>query len=260
MERLVDAARLGRGRSYARGGKVRSIDVQPGVVKARVQGSRPQPYRVEIRLPALGHAEWERVLDALASQAIFAAKLLAEEMPPTVEEAFAAAGVSLFPRQTEDLETDCSCPDWANPCKHVAAVHYLLGAEFDRDPFLLFRLRGLTKDEVMAALRARRTAAAPAEPAGRSDEAATPETAEAAGSSLDDDLERFWVAGEGLAHFPVHLAPPDVQAAVLKRLGAPALPASARMSGYNERDLLRALESAYAVVSARALALAYGDD
>ena len=90
----------------------------------------------------------------MAGQALFAAQLLAGEMPQDIEEAFAAAGVSLFPDRRGDLDTDCSCPDWANPCKHVAATHYILGEQFDEDPFLLFRLRGRTQEQILAALRA----------------------------------------------------------------------------------------------------------
>jgi uncharacterized Zn finger protein len=78
----------------------------------------------------------------MASQAIFAAKLLSGEMPQNIEEAFAEAKVSLFPTSEQDLDTECSCPDWANPCKHIAAVYYLLAERFDEDPFLIFKLRG----------------------------------------------------------------------------------------------------------------------
>lgn len=92
----------------------------------------------------------------MASRAIFAARLLAGEMPPDIEEVFAAARVHLFPESEEDMVMDCSCPDWANPCKHIAAVYYVLGNEFDRDPFLVFALRGRTREEIVAELRRKR--------------------------------------------------------------------------------------------------------
>jgi uncharacterized Zn finger protein len=255
IERVVDPGRLGRGRSYARGGHVSAIDVGPGLIRARVMGSRPQPYRVQIRLNVISPTEWDKVLDQLASQALFAAKLLAGEMPPTVDEAFAAAGVALFPATASDLQTECSCPDWANPCKHVAAVHYLLGAEFDSDPFLLFKLRGRTKDEVVVALRTRRAAAASAE----SPAAPLPAPVEAPVAALDAELERFWQAGEALGQIQIRIAPLEVPASVIKRLGPPDLPATARTGPIGERELLRTLTHAYAVISAKALALAYGD-
>lgn len=93
-------------------------------------------------------------------EAIYAAKLLTGEMPADIEDVFAAAGVSLFPDNSKDLETSCSCPDWANPCKHVAAVYYLLGERFDADPFLIFAVRGRSKEQIIDVLRARRSSGA----------------------------------------------------------------------------------------------------
>ena len=167
LERVVNSGRLNRGRTYARAGQVLSLDEVGGVVKARVQGTRPQPYKVTIKLKPLSDRQWDKVIDALSGQALFAAQLLAGEMPQEIDAVFAAAGSSLFPATEGELETECSCPDWANPCKHVAATHYILAEQLDEDPFLLFRLRGRTQEQVMAALRARRSDAprAAAEPA-----------------------------------------------------------------------------------------------
>ena len=152
LESFDIGARLGRGRSYARGGQVLSIDVKQGKVTAKVQGSRPQPYAVSIEVKVLKAEEWKKLAEVLSRQAIFLAKLLAGEMPQDVEQAFKDAGLSLFPEKLRDLSTECSCPDYSNPCKHIAAVYYLLGEEFDRDPFLLFRLRGLERDKLMGML------------------------------------------------------------------------------------------------------------
>ena len=132
-------------------GQVLSIDVARGQVTAKVQGSRPKPYDVTIEVKTLPAAEWDKLLKALAGQALFAAKLLAGEMPQDIEEVFKAIeAVAVSPAKHGDLTTACSCPDWSNPCKHIAAVYYLLGEEFDRDPFLIFRLRGMTRDELLA--------------------------------------------------------------------------------------------------------------
>src|SRR5512139_814574 len=149
LERLVDPSRLSRGRSYARSGQVLNLDIQPGRVESRVQGSRPQPYKVKIEIKPLSEKDWNRVADEMAQQAIFAAKLLAGEMPQNIEEAFAAAKVSLFPASSGDLKTDCSCPDWSNPCKHIAAVYYLLGEQFDSDPFLILKMRGIERENLI---------------------------------------------------------------------------------------------------------------
>src|SRR5947209_9077717 len=126
LERIVNAGRLARGRSYARSGQVVSMDVGREGVDAVVQGSRAEPYKVRVRFKRLSDAEWERVIDAMAAEALYAARLLSGEMPEQIEDVFAAAGSSLFPVARNDMRTSCSCPDSANPCKHIAAVHYLL--------------------------------------------------------------------------------------------------------------------------------------
>ncbi len=197
-------ARLQRGRRYARGGQVLSIGIEKGKISAQVQGSRPMPYAIEIRVKPLKKQEWAKVAVAVSSQAVFATKLLAGEMPREMDEAFRDAGVSLFPAQYDDLSTDCSCPDWSNPCKHIAAVYYLLGEEFDRDPFLIFKMRGMHREEFLALMGESRTDAAVETPA--------PEPLSAAPA-------RFWAAGampEDLAGgAPVALA----VAALPQRLG-----------------------------------------
>jgi uncharacterized Zn finger protein len=158
LERLGPAyrGRLARGRSYARGGRVHDLAVVNGVVTASVTGT--DLYSVRLSLKPLGDRVWEEAIRAMAAKARFAAQLLAGEMPRGIEQAFVAARASLFPVRAADLRTKCSCPDSANPCKHIAAVHYVLADAFDRDPFLLFELRGATKDTVLSALRALRAA------------------------------------------------------------------------------------------------------
>src|SRR5216117_1016199 len=132
------SSRLARGRTYARAGRVHDLEVAPGKVTARVTGSRPTPYKVTVRIAVLDAAAWENAIAEMGKQAIFAAELLAGEMPKEIHQAFRVAGRSLFPAKEKDLQTNCSCPDWANPCKHVAAAHYVLGEALDKDPFLLF--------------------------------------------------------------------------------------------------------------------------
>ncbi|MBI2889303.1 MAG: SWIM zinc finger family protein [Nitrospirae bacterium] len=222
--------RLLRGRTYARGGQVVGFDLLPGLVTARVQGSRPQPYDVEIRLRPLGDREWDRVLDPMATQAIFAAKLLAGEMPRDIEGAFRAARIPLFPRSGRDLQTACTCPDWANPCKHIAAVYYVLAERFDKDPFMLFVLRGRTKEQILEALRVRRLApfggpvresapvekpAAPTEPPDFFPPAPPPAL------PVEDTLDRFWEPLAPLKEIEVTLEKPPVPCALLRRLGDP---------------------------------------
>jgi uncharacterized Zn finger protein len=256
LERLVDSGRLSRGRSYARSGQVLNIDISSGCVDSRVQGSYVRPYDVHIEIKPLSDEQWAKVADALASQAIFAAKLLTGEMPQDIEEAFAAAGVSLFPAKRSDLVTECSCPDWANPCKHIAAVYYLLGEQFDADPFLLFRLRGRSRDEVMAMLRERRSlpdALPIAEEASArpgvgefdlEEEAVPPE----------ECLDRFWDAAVGLEELQVTIEAPVVDGVPVRRLGRPGFWRNAKF------DFLDVFAGLYREVTRRSLAAALGDE
>ncbi|HBW17648.1 MAG TPA: hypothetical protein DEH11_00835, partial [Actinobacteria bacterium] len=145
--------RLARGRSYARQGQVLGLEISAGYVTARVQGSRPAPYKVRLQVLPLTTAQWRTVQAALASRALFRAKLLAGEMPHEIEEVFADCGTPLFPRTARDLEMSCSCPDWGVPCKHLAAVCYVLAEAFDDDPFGILALRGRNREALLAALR-----------------------------------------------------------------------------------------------------------
>lgn len=242
LEQFTDAGRLTRGRSYARSGQVLSLDEQGAAVTARVQGSRPQPYKVTITLKPLTDAAWDRAIDAMAAEARFAAQLLAGEMPQGIAEAFQAAGVSLFPTSMQELTTNCSCPDPANPCKHIAATHYILGEQFDDDPFMLFRLRGRTQQQVLDALAVRRKAGlAVAEEAATYDvRAPQPST-----PPLQDLVAVFWEPAAPLDVLAVTPASPTVTLPVLRRLGKPGfLP---------EQDLTGLLASAYNAVSQAAL-------
>src|SRR5947209_18223290 len=208
LERFGWSARLNRGRAYARHGNVLDIDVQSGLVRAKVQGSRKQPYRVEIGLKPLSRQDWNKVFTLLRRKAIYAARLLSGEMPRDIEEIFKAAEVPLFPQSGEDLIMSCTCPDWASPCKHVAAAYYVLGSEFDRDPFLLFELRGRNKEQVMAALRGQRPERVPAARPPR-----------VVSEPLEEHMGDFWEAGEELDDITIRVTPPPVSQAILKRLG-----------------------------------------
>jgi uncharacterized Zn finger protein len=156
LESTGVGGRLSRGKRYARTGQVVELRIDAGSAVALVQGSRPRPYRVRIGLTAFGKSEWAGVEQALADDAWYAAKLLAGEMPPDIDDVFAAAGLTLFPNGLRDLALDCSCPDFAVPCKHLAATLYLLAESLDDDPFAVLALRGRSRDELLANLGARR--------------------------------------------------------------------------------------------------------
>ncbi len=252
LEQLVDPRRLARGRSYARSGQVVTLDVGRGGIDARVQGSRPTPYKVGIRFRPLSDAEWERVIDAMAAEALYAARLLSGEMPEQIENVFAAAGTSLFPATGGDLVTECSCPDWANPCKHVAAVHYLLGERFDADPFLIFALRGRSQEDIAAALRARRTDAV-ADTAATAEE---PLIEEEALSPLPSEPDLFWSLPAGVADAPARIAAPPVDALPFKRLGPPPFWQGRRDASAEMAEM----EGMYRTIGAHARHLLTGED
>jgi uncharacterized Zn finger protein len=153
LERLGDdfENRLIRGRSYAKDGAVSCFNVNPGEIQAKVHGRKT--YNVTLGLPALTATQWEKAIERIRQESRFVASLLAGEMPIGLDETFREAGVSLYPRVPKELQTHCDCPDWANPCKHIAAVCYVMAEVLDRDPWLLFDLRGRTKEEVLEILQ-----------------------------------------------------------------------------------------------------------
>jgi uncharacterized Zn finger protein len=240
LERLVDSGRLSRGRTYARKGQVLSIEETKDGIAARVQGSRKTPYKISIQIASLNDAEWDKVFDTLAEQAIFAAQLLAGEMPQDIEQAFDAAKVSLFPTRRNDLQTGCSCPDYANPCKHIAATHYILGERFDEDPFLIFRLRGRTQEQVMEALRQRRAGGVEIEEESEGLETVIP---------LEEQIAQFWNLSAPLEGFSVSIRPPTIEMPLLKRLGeagfVPTPGIEALLSNAYHNISKKAIETAY---------------
>jgi uncharacterized Zn finger protein len=185
LESLGMSGRLARGRAYARAGQVMGFELATGYVTAQVQGSRPKPYRVRIQVLPLTARQWQRAEAALAAQALFRAKLLAGEMPHEIEDVFADCGTPLFPRSAADMEMSCSCPDWGVPCKHLAAVCYVLAEAFDEDPFGMLAWRGRGREELLAALRK----------AGAPEPAAPRPVIEVTDRPLADCLDDFWTPG-----------------------------------------------------------------
>ena len=167
LEQLGDdfENRLPRGKKYAEEGAVSHFTVSPGEIQAKVHGRKT--YNVTLGLPALTATQWEKALERIHQEARFVASLLAGEMPQGLDQTFRESGASLYPRVPKELQTHCDCPDWANPCKHVAAVCYIMAEALDRDPWLLFDLRGRTREEVLEALQARMEVPVPDAPRKR---------------------------------------------------------------------------------------------
>jgi uncharacterized Zn finger protein len=223
-ERFIDllesfglGSRLERGRAYARAGQVTELDVEPGIVLAKVQGSRYTPYRVRIRAKVFSEYQWRRADKAIAARALTLAKLLAGEMPHDIDGVLAACKLTLLPGSYDELRATCTCPDAANPCKHLAAVYYILAERFDQDPFALFVWRGVTREELLERLRARRARATGKRPA--SDGVTTDAPATEGTAPLSDLLARFWRAGPELTELHVSPLAAEAPDALLRQLG-----------------------------------------
>lgn len=160
LEAFTDSGRLSRGRSYAKGGKVLNFEIQNGLVTAHVRGSvnpyfgvyKEPLYTTTIEFKPISSEKWVAVIALISSKASLISRLLLNEIPDNIEDSFAQLGLNLLPRSRKDFKADCSCPDYSNPCKHIAGVHYLVAAELDRDPFLLFELRGLSRKDLLKEL------------------------------------------------------------------------------------------------------------
>ena len=156
LERFTDTARLGRGRSYARNGRILDYKLVKGTVTAKVRGSinpyfgvyKEPTYNTTITIKPISATNWTKVIRQIASRADLVTKLLMNEMPDTIEDVFATLDLHLLPHSQSDFTTKCSCPDYANPCKHIAGVYYLLASDLDQDPFVMFELRGLSRDDL----------------------------------------------------------------------------------------------------------------
>ena len=160
IENLTDSGRLSRGRSYARGSKVKGFDIDGNLVTAQVRGSinpyfgvHKEPlYHITIEFQPLSAAKWSAAVAKMASKASVISRLLLNEIPDDIEKTFQSLNLNLLPGSQKDFQTSCSCPDWSNPCKHIAGVYYLVAAELDQDPFLLFELRGLSREDLIKEL------------------------------------------------------------------------------------------------------------
>lgn len=160
LEEFSDSARLGRGRSYASNGKIIEYKIDKNKITAGVKGSinpyfgvyKEPRYNTTIEITPIDKTSWAKAIKYISSKASFVSKLLMNEVPENIESAFADLGLHLLPHSKKDFQTSCSCPDWSNPCKHIAGVYYLVASGLDHNPFILFELRGLSKEELQAEL------------------------------------------------------------------------------------------------------------
>ncbi len=245
--------RLERGWKYAREGNVLSIEFENEEVLAIVQGTDTQPYKVSIGLDTFTDEQWEYIIEIMAERAIFSAKLLAGEMPQNIEDIFAASGVRLFPFRLDEVRSRCSCPDKANPCKHISAVYYLLGERFSEDPFVLFQLRGRTKAQVLAALRQKRGLTGENEVLEP-----TPKSTTSAAIS-EAEIKHFWEYEESLEPALVVIVPPPTSGTILDVLGLINL-TSEKATKDVSQTVNQHLNSIYQTVSQQAILSAMAND
>lgn len=233
--------RLERGRRYAREGHILSLEFKAEKVFAKVQGTATEPYELSIWIDCFSDEDWDYVIDTLSQQALYSAQLLAGEMPADIEAVFTANGLSLFPFTLSDVHSRCSCPDPKNPCKHIAAVYYQLGDFFREDPFVLFQLRGKTKEKILETLRQKRRL--------QTDSDDTPEViaTEAAPLAAAPPLQvdDFWQYEQPLDPALVVITPSDQT--VLDVLGTLPLPAS------DAQAVMAHLTSVYQTVAQQAM-------
>ncbi len=160
LEAFTDEGRLQRGRSYASGGKVKSFEIEQNHIAAQVKGSvnpyfgvyKEPTYHISIEITPISKTQWKYAIEKLSSKASIVSRLLLNEVPENIEDTFSTLGLYLLPHSRKDFKTKCSCPDSANPCKHIAGVYYLVASQLDNNPFLLFELRGVSKTELQAKL------------------------------------------------------------------------------------------------------------
>lgn len=237
--------RLERARIYAREGKVLSLEFRGHKVVSRVQGTAPEPYKVVLSLDAFSDEQWDYVIETMSQRAIFSARLLAGEMPQNIEEVFTANGISLFPLTKFDIHSKCSCPDPANPCKHIGAVYYLLGDRFSEDPFVIFQLRGRTKEQILDTLRQLRRGADET-----SETEITAETSQPTQTVTPLKIEQFWQYNEPLESSLVVIAPASNDT-ILDVLGP--IPLSSGANSASSQPVMQYLDTVYKTVSQQAI-------
>lgn len=203
---------------------------------------------MKINVKKLSSNQWDKVIKVMASQACFLAKLLSGEMPHDIEDVFRTAGVFLFPSSAKDFTAECSCPDWANPCKHIAAVYYIIGEVFDRNPFLIFHLRGLKKDELLKALK--KESGILTEETQRESTGEKEEEKEELVTPLSSNPLNFWKLKKPI-DYQLSLKRPPLNAAILHRLSVPQF-----WTG-TTKDFYKIMEKVYQEVTESALKLAF---
>ena len=232
LESFTESNRLGRGRSYARGGKVKSFEINGNQITAKVRGSvnpyfgvyTEPTYDISIEMKPIAKAQWSKAIQALASKASMVSKLMLKEVPDDIETIFNQLNLNLLPHNRSDFTTSCSCPDYSNPCKHIAGVYYLVAGQLDQDPFLLFELRGLSRTDLQAELKRSPlgqalSAELEAKPIELESSEALYTRPQRVGTESQPPLKEFWQGKKRLPQASDPVAPSGVPAILIKKQG-----------------------------------------
>lgn len=220
--RLIEQVATGEvivdGLEYAREGQTRRMSIDPAKVEAAVQGRSDRPYKTVLTLTPLSDEQWERVAAAMADQAMYAAKLLSGDLPPSIEDVFAPLGLKLFPSDPAEVQPSCSCREDGPWCKHAVCAAYLVAQRLAEDPFVIFSLRGMPGESLIERLRQRRAVAGTV---GLTPvySPRLPGLADVSGVALESSVDRFWEVGPELDQIDLPLEPPAVNHPLLRRLG-----------------------------------------
>ena len=242
--------RLERARNYAREGHILRMVFEQSRVTAKVQGSEVEPYEVSLHLEAFTDEDWRYVVETLAEKAIYSAQLLAGQMPESIEQVFIKNGLNLFPYNLTEIRSHCTCPDKANPCKHIAAVYYQIGDRLSSDPFVMLQLRGRSKPQLLAELQAQRNRqTSPSTPITETPTTQPLTPPEKATKITDSQLDfaTFWQYQEPLDPQLVLIVPPTEGQPCLEHLGLLPLPLEEAL------EVKQLLQPIYQTVSQQAL-------
>lgn len=232
LESFTDSGRLQRGRAYSGDSRILYFDITKGLATATIRGNvnpyfgvyKEPHYETEIKMTAIAAKDWTKIIANMSSKASVVARLLLNEVPENIEDSFTDVGKQLLPYSRKDFHTQCSCPDYSNPCKHIAGLCYRLAGEMDQDPFLLFEMRGISKEALQAELAKSplgKTLAAELgdrnlEPESAASYFTRPQTTPA---SEVPTLKQFWQGQKRLPQSIPFVTPASVSAIAIKKQG-----------------------------------------
>jgi len=252
VEQAASGPRLVEGLEYARQGQTRRLEIDSGAARASVQGRAFRAYETTLAVEPFSHDQWERVIQTMADQAVYAAKLLAGDLPANIEDLFIPLGLQLFPATPADVKTTCTCGHAEPWCKHACCVAVLLAEQLGADPFLMFQLRGISSQDLLERLTQRRAvlgagdSSVPVYVAGGRDAAFGGDYQP---PSLEEAVQSFWDLGAPLNEVDLPLEPPSVSHPLLRRLGPSPFPGA-------KFPMVGLLATCYEMVSKAALTIA----